>query len=111
MNKDTNILIAAEAGITIHTLRDISDALSACLDADGLLLTEDDLGPEFFNLRSGVAGELFQKFINYRVRMAIVLPNPEVYGQRFKELAYEHRTHHLIRFVPSRDEADAWLLS
>ena len=30
------------------------------------------LGAEFFNLRNGVAGEVLQKFVTYRLRVAIV---------------------------------------
>ena len=30
------------------------------------------LGEDFFNLRTGVAGEVIQKFVTYRLRLAIV---------------------------------------
>jgi len=30
------------------------------------------LDPKFFNLRSGVAGEITQKLVNYRLRLAVV---------------------------------------
>jgi hypothetical protein len=109
MKEVTGILIASDAGISIRSFGDISDAIGACIGADGLILTESDLAPEFFNLRSGLAGELFQKFTNYKVRVAIVLPDPEAYGERFSELAYEHRSHSRIRFVGSAGEAKAWL--
>ena len=39
------------------------------------------------------------------MRLAIVLRNPEAHGTRWKELAYEHRSHALIRFVPTRGDA------
>ncbi|MEK6324244.1 MAG: DUF4180 domain-containing protein [Acidobacteriota bacterium] len=109
MNESRGILIASDSGISIRSFSDISDALGACLGAAGLILTENDLAREFFDLRSGLAGELFQKFINYKIRVAIVLPDPEAYGERFSELAYEHRSHNMIRFVRSADEAKAWL--
>jgi|SRR5215467_9257455 len=109
MNEERRILIASDSGISIRSFRDIPDAIGACLGAEGLILTEDDLAREFFDLRSGLAGELFQKFMNYRVRVAIVLPDPEAYGERISELAYEHRSHSMIRFVRSKDEAEAWL--
>jgi uncharacterized protein DUF4180 len=67
------------------------------------------LAREFFDLRTGLAGELFQKCMNYGIRLAIILPDAEAYGERISELAYEHRSHNLIRFVGSKDEAEAWL--
>jgi uncharacterized protein DUF4180 len=109
MNEGCKILVASDSGISIRSFRDISDAIAACFGTDGLILTEDDLAQEFFDLRSGLAGELFQKFINYKLRMAIVLPDPEAYGERISELAYEHKSHSMIRFVRSKDEAEAWL--
>jgi len=101
-------VVAAESGIAIRTARDVADALGACFGGAGLILTEADLAPAFFDLHTGLAGELLQKFANYRVRLAIVLPNPEAHGPRWKELAYEHRSHALIRFVPTRGDADEW---
>ena len=111
MNEERRILVASDQGISIRSFSDVSDALGACFGSAGLILTEDDLAREFFDLHSGLAGEAFQKFVNYRLRVAIVLPDPEAYGERFSELAYEHRSHNLIRFVRSADEAKAWLSS
>ena len=109
MNEERRILIASDSNIAIRSFSDISAALGACIGSAGLVLTENDLAREFFDLRSGLAGELFQKFINYKVRVAIVLTDPQAYGERFSELAYEHSSHNLIRFVRSEDEAKAWL--
>jgi hypothetical protein len=109
MNKERSIVVASDTGIAIRSFSDIADALGACLGTGGLILAERDLAPEFFDLRSGLAGELFQKFTNYRLRLAIVLPDPNAYGQRFGELAYEHRAHNMIRFVGSEEQAKAWL--
>jgi hypothetical protein len=109
MNEERRILVASDSGISIRSFRDIADALGACIGTEGLILTEGDLAQEFFDLRSGLAGDLFQKFTNYRLRLAIVLPDPQAYGERFSELVYEHRSHNMIRFFRSEDEARAWL--
>ena len=109
MNEERGILVASDSGISIRSISDIYDALGACIGAKGLILAENDLAREFFDLRSGLAGEMFQKVINYKLRVAIVLPAPEAYGERFGELAYEHASHSMIRFVRSKDEAKAWL--
>lgn len=111
MDEVPRIIVAFDAGISIRSFSDIPDAIGACIGAEGLILTENDLAPEFFDLRSGLAGELFQKFTNYTLRVAIVLPDPDAYGGRFGELVYEHRSHSLIRFVRSKDEANDWLLA
>jgi hypothetical protein len=107
----SEIVVAAIAGLSIQSFGDISEAISACYGKTGLILTEADLGPEFFALHSGLAGELFQKFINYQIPLAIVLPDFEAYGERFSELAYEHSSHPQIRFARTPAEAMAWLNS
>jgi hypothetical protein len=109
MGSELRILIARDAGISIRTLGDVADAIGASLGADGLILTEGDLGPSFFDLRTGLAGEAMQKFVNYRVRVAVVVPTPESHGERFVELAREHRTHPMVRMFETQDAARAWL--
>ncbi len=71
--------------------------------------TKGELDPEFFNLRSGVAGELMQKCVNYRSCIALVIRDPARYGERFSELALEHRTHPIVRFFGSREDVEQWL--
>jgi hypothetical protein len=94
---------------TISTPTDIADALSASIDAGGLVLDESQLGPEFFDLRTGLAGEVFQKFTNHRARLAIVVGDASKYGGRFGELMYEHRAHKQVRFFDTPQRARQWL--
>jgi Domain of unknown function (DUF4180) len=109
MNNDSTILEAARLGIRISSMSDISDLIGATYGADGLILTESDLEPEFFDLSTGLAGELFQKLTNYQLRTALVILEPAAHGVRFAELAFEHRTHNLIRFCSSETQALEWL--
>jgi Domain of unknown function (DUF4180) len=109
MNEQPRILIASEAGISIGSLNDISNAVASTLGAGGLILAEDDVCSQFFDLKTGLAGELFQRFEIYQLCLAIVVPSPERHGERFNELAREHKSHNRIRIVRSKDEALAWL--
>ena len=79
------------------------------MDLGGLLLDESRLGPAFFDLTTGLAGEVFQKFTNYRVRLAIVVADAKAYGPRFNELAWEHRAHSAVRIFPTEQLARQWL--
>ena len=82
-----------------------------CGDISGSVLHEAELAPAFFDLSTRIAGELFQKIMNYRSHLAIVVDNPEKYGDRFSELVYEHRNHTAIRFFNSETDAKEWLLT
>ena len=69
----------------------------------GCVLMPDDLHPEFFDLRNGIAGAIFQKLINYSFRVAIVVPEEHSYGERVTELIRDHSSHECIRFFSSID--------
>ncbi|MGW1750429.1 DUF4180 domain-containing protein [Streptomyces sp. NPDC002092] len=48
----------------------IGDAMG--YDAQLVALPVERVADEFFRLRSGIAGAVMQKFVNYRVRLALV---------------------------------------
>lgn len=48
----------------------IGDAMSQ--QARLIVIPAPRLSPDFFQLRTGVAGAMLQKFVNYRLRLAIV---------------------------------------
>ena len=97
------------ATIGIQTASDISAALSASVERGGLVLDEKDLSADFFDLKTGLAGQVLQKFVNYRTKLAVIVRNPAGYGARFSELTYEHRTHPTVRFFTAEQSARQWL--
>jgi hypothetical protein len=88
---------------------DIRPLLEESFASSGLLLHERELGAEFFNLRSGIAGELFQLFDTYGQKLALVVPDPRIYSKHFLDLVAEHRNHSRIRFFGDEKKARAWL--
>jgi hypothetical protein len=74
-----------------------------------LLLDAGALPAAFFDLRTGVAGELAQKLVNYGIRMAAVVPDLGAQSERFREFAREANAGRQFRFFASRGEAIDWL--
>jgi hypothetical protein len=97
------------SGVRIQARADIPEALGRSVDQGGLMLDESAFGPDFFDLRTGLAGELFQKFTQYRAKLAIVVADDQSHGVRFGELIFEHRTHPDVRFFSSEQLARQWL--
>ena len=60
--------------IVIKTPQDALDVMAdaSYYEARSLILREKNLSPEFFDLRTRVAGEILQKFSNYMVKIAII---------------------------------------
>jgi hypothetical protein len=93
----------------IQSANDISAALAASVEQGGLVIDETELSADFFDLKTGLAGQVLQKFVNYRTKLAVIVRDPAEYGARFSELAYEHRTHPSVRFFSAEQSARQWL--
>jgi hypothetical protein len=74
-------------------------------DFDKIILHQKNLTPDFFDLKNGLAGEMLQKFSNYRVRLAIV-GDFSTYGSKsITDFIFESNKMGQINFVKSVDDA------
>ena len=93
----------------IHSANDIAGALTESVERGGLVVDEKDVCADFFDLRTGFAGDVLKKFVIYRTRLAVIVADPTKYGGRFSELVQDHRTHAMVRFFSSQQQARQWL--
>ena len=98
------VLAAAEAGDPLSpvALRDLmGEAFSS--GATTVAIPVGRLDPQFFDLRSGVAGDLVQLFVNYRMRLAIVgdLPTAAMASRSFQAFMHEANRGSQTWFLPS----------
>jgi hypothetical protein len=70
-----------------------------------IILKKENITSEFFNLSSGLAGEILQKFSNYRKKMAIVGDYSAIKSKALKDFIYESNKTKQIIFVNSTEEA------
>ncbi|WP_131538379.1 DUF4180 domain-containing protein [Pedobacter nototheniae] len=74
-------------------------------DFDKIIVYQQNITPDFFDLKNGIAGEILQKFSNYRVRLAIV-GNFDQYGSKsIKDFIFESNKGKHINFLNSTAEA------
>lgn len=67
------VLICAADGPPVAEVQDALDVIGAAFSrADVVALPAARLDERFFTLGTGLAGEIMQKFVNYRIRLAIV---------------------------------------
>lgn len=74
LHKRDDITIAEIAGEGI-LLRDASDARDLLMQshrAEWIGVHERNIAPEFFDLRTGIAGDILQKFVNYQTKFAVI---------------------------------------
>ncbi|TDL57157.1 DUF4180 domain-containing protein [Paenibacillus dendritiformis] len=96
----------------LNTEQDAVDLVALCRehDIDFLMLHGEALSEDFFNLRTGVAGRMMQKFITYSVKTAVVIPDPSVNKGRFKEMVTESNRSNQFGVFESREDAESWLI-
>lgn len=91
--------------------QDALELVGVCAEAGVSLLVLDAeaLSPDFFELRTGLAGMVLQKFVNYGIRVALVLRDAASHTGRFAELLAESNRGQDFRAFATRDEAERWL--
>lgn len=78
---------------------------------DRVIMHEKNIIHDFFNLENGMAGEVLQKFSNYRVRLAIIGDFSTYTSKSLRDFIYESNKGRHINFVASPAEAIAILSS
>jgi len=104
---DTKI---AEVISEVNIINNVEDGLDLLGDLyyqgfDKIVIYEKDITPDFFDLKSGIAGEILQKFSNYRVRLAIVGDFSKYTSKSLRDFIYESNKGKQISFVRSCAEA------
>lgn len=72
---------------------------------DCLILHKKNIIPDFFDLKNGMAGEILQKFSNYRVRLAIVGDFTPHLGKSIRDFIFESNKGRQVAFVNTTEEA------
>jgi hypothetical protein len=102
-----NIAEVIAEGLILQTADDGLDLLGNLYyqDFDRIILHEKNVTPDFFDLKNGIAGEVLQKFSNYRVRLAIVGDFSHHGSASLRDFIYESNKAGHISFVSSVAEA------
>jgi len=69
------------------------------------IIYEKNLSKDFFNLASGVAGDVLQKFSNYRIRLAVIGDFSKYKSKNLNDFFRESNRSGNIIFVNKLEEA------
>jgi hypothetical protein len=91
-------------------IREVQDALDLMADcryqgAWRIILYENNIVPDFFELHTGLAGEILQKFSNYQVKLAIIGNFSKYSSMSLKDFIFESKRQRHVNFVRTLDEA------
>jgi hypothetical protein len=99
-------------GVVINDVQDALDGLANAgyAGADKMIIHAKNITPDFFDLKTGVAGEILQKFSNYNMPLAIVGDYSHYKSKSLQDFIYESNKGGRVNFVSSVEEAIEKLL-
>lgn len=74
-------------------------------DANCLIIHQDNFVSEFFDLKTGLAGEILQKFSTYRAKLAIIGDFDDLESQSFRAFVIESNRVGRVNFVTDFEAA------
>ncbi|MGE8434804.1 DUF4180 domain-containing protein [Chryseobacterium joostei] len=72
---------------------------------DKVMIYEKDITPDFFDLKTKIAGEILQKFSNYRIGLAIIGDFSKYGSKSMKDFIFESNKTGHINFVETLEDA------
>ncbi len=102
--------LLAELNTKDQVINNLQDAVDLLGNADYqgarlVIVHKQNLHPDFFKLASGLAGDILQKFSNYRMKLSIVGDFSTFTSKPLKDFIFESNKHGDILFVSTLDEA------
>lgn len=98
-NEDTVVLQDEQSAL------DIIMTISIETGSNRIVLNQEAIAQDFFNLSTKLAGEILQKFINYNIKFAILGDFSSYTSQSLRDFIYESNKGNSIFFVSTEQEA------
>ena len=92
-------------------LTSLQDGLDLLVDLyyqgfDKIILHQKNIIPSFFDLKTGIAGDILQKFSNYRIQLTIVGDFSNVESKSLQDFIRESNKGKLVNFVKNAEEGE-----
>ena len=99
---DEKIAEVVSDGIAVHKVQDMLDIMADAnyQGAINMIINESNIVPDFFNLKTRLAGEILQKFSNYNMRLAIVGKFERYQSESLQAFMIESNRGDRVFFVP-----------
>ena len=111
LNKTRFLECKIDGGV-IYDEPEALDLVALCgeNEVNTILVYSENLSPEFFELKSGVAGRILLKFSNYSIRVAAVLSKETDKNGHFYEMILETNRGNQFRAFSNYSDAIEWIL-
>lgn len=95
-------------GVVVRSAADMIDMIASIVwenEVDSLAIRAENIAPEFFDLSTGIAGEVLQKCSNYQFRLAIIGRFEQYPSSHLQAFIRECNRGRQVVFVGSLQEA------
>lgn len=103
-----DIAVIDTADVLINDVQSALDLMAAIRYQAGsnrIVIDKSAVSEDFFELRTGLAGDILQKFVNYQMKVAIVGDFSVYTSKSLKDFIYESNKGKDIFFLPTEKEA------
>jgi len=105
---DVEIAVISSSKILIFDVQSVLDFMATVQFETGcnrIIISKSAICEDFFDLRTRLAGEILQKFINYQMKIAIVGDFTVYSSKSLKDFIYESNNGKNIFFLPNEKQA------
>lgn len=79
-------------------------------DSHRAMLTENCFQEGFYRLKTGIAGDVLQKLLNYHIKTALIITDTKRIRGKFEDFMLEANKGNNFRVFDNKEEAESWLI-
>ncbi|MCM3701327.1 DUF4180 domain-containing protein [Paenibacillus macerans] len=102
------IAVVSSSEVVIYDVQSALDLMATVryeTGCDRIVIDKSLINESFFDLKTGLAGEIVQKFINYQAKVAIVGDFSGYASKSLRDFIYESNSGNALFFMPSEQQA------
>ncbi|MGI2297325.1 DUF4180 domain-containing protein [Paenibacillus sp. GXUN7292] len=105
---DSKVVIIDSSETLIRNVQDALDLMASIQynhESNKFVIGESNLTEEFFELKTRLAGEILQKYVNYNIKLAIVGDFDKYNSKSLNDFIYECNKGKQVFFLKDRQSA------
>lgn len=93
--------------VKVNSTEDMLDLIAEASynDCHKVIINSESLNPDFFDLKTGLAGDMLQKFSNYRMKLSVIGDFTGISSKSLRDFIRESNNRGIITFVDSVEKA------
>ena len=106
--ENSKVAVIESSDILINEPQDALDLMATIThlhDCNKIVISKAPITESFFDLKTGIAGEILQKFSNYQMKLAIVGDFSNYNSKSLRDFIFESNKGSQVFFLSSEEEA------